>query len=225
MRWLRRTFQTLGALAFFAGSIHALNHWQKTRTTIEYLSVPAPATAQVMAGGYQNLMADVLYLQFVHYFGKHMRWRQKFHNLAPVLDLTTDLDPRFEGAYLMGSLALGDNGQIDAAEVLWQKAVEAMPERWDIAYQAGMSLYLFGDRADQYLRAAKLFHRAGELPGCSPVAKFMEAQMYTRNNRRDLAIKIWQDTYMHSPSAEARGVAKRALEKMKAPIPASENSP
>lgn len=223
--WKRRMLQTVGALAFFMGSIGALNKWQQTMTTTEYMSVPAPSTARAMAGGYENLMANVLYLQFIHYFGKHMRWKQKFYNLYPVLDLATTLDPRFEGAYVMGAMALSDNGQVDAAEVLWQKAADAMPERWDIHYQAGMSLFLFAERADQYVRAAKLFHRASELPGAPPVCQYMEAHMYSKTNRREMAVKIWEDTYLHSPSKEAREVARRSLEKFKAPIPAPSASP
>lgn len=207
------------AAALFGASLGMLRLYDGSMTKIEYLSIPPAVTTHALAAGYENIAADGLYLQFIHYFGKHLRAKQRFYNVYPVLDLVTSLDPHFEGAYLMGAMALGDNGQVDESENLWSKGVRANPGEWRFPYQAGMSLFLFGNRNDQYLRAAELFRAAAALPGAPPEARYMEARMYQVTSRREMAIKIWADTYLNSPSEEARGVAERTLKRMGVPLP------
>lgn len=210
------------AFGLFGASLGMLRLYDTSMSKIEYLSIPAAVTTHALAAGYENIAADAFYLQFIHYFGKHLRAKQKFYNVYPVLDLATNLDPRFEGAYMMGAMALGDNGQVDEAETLWNKGVRANPGDWRFPYQAGMSLFLFGNRNDQYLRAAELFRAAAALPGAPPEARYMEARMYQVTSRREMAIKIWADTYLHSPSEEARSVAERTLKRMGVPLPRRE---
>jgi hypothetical protein len=207
------------AIVLLGGALGMLRLYDRSMDKIEYLSVPAAVTTHALAAGFENMAADGLYLQFVHYFGKHLRSRQKYYNIQPVLELITDLDPHFVGAYVYGGMALGDNGQVDASEALWAKGVRLNPGSYDFAYQAGMNLFLFGERPDQYLRAAELFKLAGTLPGAKPEAAYMEARMYQVTDRKAMAIAIWKDTYLHSPSEEARGVAKRSLERLGVPLP------
>lgn len=213
--WLR----VGAALALFGASIGMLRSYDGSMSKIEYMSIPARVTTHALAAGYENIVADGLYLQFIHYFGKHLRTRQHYYNVYPVVDLATDLDPRFYGAYVMGAMALGDNGQADESEALWNKGVRANPTDWQYAYMAGMSLFLFGNRPDQYLRAADLFRKAAALPGAPKEARFMEARMYDVSQRRDMAIALWKETYLHAPEAEARAVAARTLRKMGVPLP------
>jgi hypothetical protein len=47
----------------------------------------------------------------------------------------------------------------------------------------------------------------------------MQARMYHVTGRRDLILHVWEDTYLNSPSKEARGVAERSLKRLKAPLP------
>lgn len=207
------------AAAMFGGSFAALQAHGRALDKVEYLSLPARGTFRTLAAGFENIAADVLYLQFIHYFGKHMRAHRKFHNVVPMLGLVTDLDPQFEGAYVMGALALGDNGEVDASEALWNKGIKAMPGRWEIPYQAGMSLFLFGDTPAQYLRAAELFRKAAALPGAPPSARQLEARMYQVTQRREMAIALWKRMYVQAPTAEERAVAKRTLERYGEPLP------
>ena len=207
------------AVGLFGASLGMLRLYDQSMNKIEYMSVPAAVTTHALAAGYENIVADALYLQFIQYFGKHMRWKQKYYNIYPVLDLATSLDPKFEGAYMMGAMVLGDNGQMDEAETLWNKGIRANPGRWEFCYQAGMNLFLFGNRNDQYLRAAELFRAAAALPGAPPEARYMEARMYQVTSRRETAIAIWKDTYVNSPSVEARVVAERSLKRLGVPLP------
>lgn len=208
------------AVACWAGGIGALQRWEHHETQTEYMSTPPAATARLLAAGYSNIAADALYVNFVVYFGKHLRRDKAYHNVKPVLDLITDLDPHFEGAYTLGALALGDNGEVDASEALWNKGVALHPQSWRYAYQAGMNLFLFATQPEQYARAAKLFARAAAIPGAPREAAYMQARCYDYTSRRDLAIAVWRRTYQSAATAEERAVAQRSLERLGAPLPA-----
>ena len=207
------------SLGCWLGSLGALFRWDGLEGAKEYMSIPPAETVRVLGAGFENISADALYVNFIVYFGKHLRKDKAYYNLAPVLDLITDLDPHFQGAYLMGAMALGDNGDVAASEALWDKGVRLNPDNPDFAYNAGMNLFLFATKPDQYERAGKLFAYCSKLKGAPIVARFMEGRCYDVGQRRDLAIKVWSDTYVHASSAEERAVAERTLKRMGAPIP------
>ncbi|MDB5096147.1 MAG: hypothetical protein JWM80_568 [Cyanobacteria bacterium RYN_339] len=207
------------AVLCWAGGIGTLSRWEAGEVQTEYMSVPPTATARLLGAGYVNMAADALYVNFVVYFGKHLHRDKAYHNVKPVLDLITDLDPSFEGAYNLGALALGDNGEVDASGALWDKGVAAHPDSWRYAYLAGMNMFLFATKPEQYERAAKLFEKAATLPGAPREARFMQARCYDYTSRRDLAIAVWRNTYLAAATSEERAVAERSLKRLGAPLP------
>lgn len=218
---MRRLGTLALAVACWAGGIGALTRWEAHGSETEYMSTPPAATARFLGAGYLNIAADMLYVNFVVYFGKHLRRDKAYHNVKPALDLITDLDPHFEGAYMLGALALGDNGEVDASAALWDKGVAAHPQSWRYAYEAGMNLFLFATTPAQYDHAAALFRKAAALPGAPPEARYMEARCYDLTSRRDLAITVWRKTYLEATTAEERAVAERTLKRLGVPLPAA----
>lgn len=209
----------LGAIGLYGLSVAALSGWERFHPVAEYLSVPPVATTRTLSSGYDNMVADGLYLQFVNYFGKHIRRDRAYHNLMPVLDTITDLDPNFRASYHLGALALGDAGRMADMEALMGKAVAAMPGDWGEAYDAGMIIFMFADKPDEYMKAAEYFRKAASLPGAPPKASYMLARAYHVGDRRDLVIRIWQDLAVHSSSPEARQVAIRSLRRLGVAVP------
>lgn len=193
--------------------------WEAQHAPTEYMSLPAARTMRTLGAGYDNMLADGLYLQFVNYFGKHLMRDRTYHNISPVLDLITDLDPKFAGAYYLGSLALGDSGRLDDMHRLLAKSVAASPESWTVAYDAGMTTFVFAEKPDEYMRAAAYFKQAAAHPDAEPKAAFMLARAYHVSDRRDLVIQIWLDLYNRAPTREAREVSARSLRRLGVPLP------
>lgn len=182
-----------------------------------YLSVP-PKPLGTMVGGFQNLAADFWYMRFASYWGYQLTHGRHFQNLYPLLDLITDLQPRYMQAYEFGALALGDNKQLDEAVRLLEKGAKHAPENYYFPYKAGMTLFFFGE---DYMRAARYFERAARLPGAPPEARYFAARMYEKSTRRDLAIASWRHTYQSAKDPSVRQVAKNALKRLGIPV----NSP
>lgn len=216
--WPSGALVALALVAFAAGHV-AARAWREAIGTRSFLSAPPTVSARASAGAFRNWAADLHFLNFVVYFGRNLRTKERSINLQPVLDLITDLDPRFEAAYVMGAMALGDGGQVDEAEALWAKGLAANPGQWRWPYQAGMNLFLFGNRPEQYLRAASLFAKAAALPGAPASAKYMEGRMYDVSLRKSMAIRLWMDLYLRAPRPEDRAVAARSLARWQVPLP------
>lgn len=199
-------------IAAFAGASSLLGSMRPASDPVRqgYLSVP-PAPLARVALGFDNLAADALYMRFASYWGYQLTHGRHFQNLAPILNLIVDLDPRFKPAYDLGALALADSGQIDAAVALLDKGASHHPNDYWFPYQAGFTLFFFGD---DYLRAAKYYERAAALPGAPPEARYFVARMYEKATRKDLAINTWQRVLAGSKDPSIRLVAKNALKRL-----------
>jgi hypothetical protein len=201
----------LVAILSWGCAVGALKAWERSSGPLEYMSVPPAALAQALSAGYSNMAADALYLQFVNYFGKHLDRDRIYHNVEPVLMLAAHLDPHFTGIYEMGALALGDSKQWNQLKALWDQGLRANPTDWRFAFDAAMSLFVFGNKPEHYMTAAHYFKRASELPGAPLIAHYMEGRMYDVSGRKNLSIRLWINTYQHASSPEERTVAVRWL--------------
>lgn len=204
----------VAAVGLYGAAIGAMRGWEAHHPVTEYLSVPPASTIRTLGAGFDNMAANGLYLQFVNYFGKHVKGDRTYHNVWPVLNAITDLDPQFRGAYHLGSLALGDDHRMDEMQQLMAKRIKAFPGDWQAAYDAGMAIFLFAETPKDYDLAARYFKMAADLPGAEPRAAFMLARSYHVSNRQDLVRAIWLDLYKRSPDAEARAVAARSLQRL-----------
>jgi hypothetical protein len=215
----RAALSFLAAVGLYSAAIGAMRGWEAQHSPTEYMSLPAAKTIRTLGAGYDNMLADGLYLQFVNYFGKHIMRDRTYHNIAPVLDLITDLDPTFAGAYYLGSLALGDSGRLNDMDRLLAKSVAASPGSWLVAYDAGMTTFVFAEKPEEYLKAAAYFKQAAAHPDAEPKAAFMLARAYHVSDRRDLVIQIWLDLYKRAPTKESKVVAARSLQRLGVRLP------
>src|SRR5437879_6988280 len=73
----------------------------------EVLYIQSPRLVKFLSLGYTGLAADIYWTRAVQYFGgKRHDEAVSFNLLAPLLNLTTDLDPHLVIAYEFGSIFL-----------------------------------------------------------------------------------------------------------------------
>src|SRR2546428_10543131 len=94
-------------IACIAGSVLLLRGLDRLRshaTLEEVLYIPSPKAIKRLSLGYDGLLADIYWTRAVQYFGnKHNAGAENFNLLAPLLEITTTLDPHFFVAYEYGS--------------------------------------------------------------------------------------------------------------------------
>src|SRR5580658_1480469 len=73
-------------------------------TLQEVLYISSPKALKRLSLGYDGLMADIYWTRAVQYFGsKHFAGSQHYDLLAPLLEITTTLDPHLIVAYEFGA--------------------------------------------------------------------------------------------------------------------------
>src|SRR6266481_5569476 len=73
----------------------------------DVLFISSPEFVKRASLGYSGLLADIYWMRVVQYFGRqHKRDSMEYKALAPLLDITTTLDPNLVVAYEWGSTFL-----------------------------------------------------------------------------------------------------------------------
>lgn len=186
-------------VVLFAGSIVSRRHVDAVSgsqaTLDEVLYLPSGKTIKKLSLGYSSLLADIYWTRAVQYFGaQHIGGAARYELLAPLLDITTDLDPNLIIAYDTGSIFLSQKqpdgaGQPDKAAALVEKGIRANPSQWRLYFTLGFVHYT--DRHDP--RAAQLaFQKGSEVPGAMPWMRAMAARMAEHADDPATAASLWQ---------------------------------
>jgi hypothetical protein len=167
----------------------------------DVLFISSPEFVKRASLGYSGLLADIYWMRVVQYFGrKHERDSTQYKALAPLLDITTTLDPNLVVAYEWGSTFLDQPppsgaGDDDAAVALIRKGIRNNPNEWHLYFTLGFIQYL---GQHDYLGASKTFEEGSRVPGAHPWLRLMAAKMLTDAGSLETARYMWQNIYNES---------------------------
>jgi hypothetical protein len=211
--------------ALFAGSVFSLQEARAERrhdaTLEEVLYLPSGKILKRCSLGYSSLLADIYWTRAVQYFGfRHANEATEYNLLYPLLDITTDLDPKMIVAYEYGSVYLSQPpphgaGEPDKAAALVEKGIKANPEYWRLYFTLGFIHYI--DRRD-YPSAQAAFAKGAEIPGALPFMKVMAARMADRRKDPNTAMALWQQVYDSAANADLKNTAVSHLESIRADL-------
>ncbi|HSB75776.1 MAG TPA: hypothetical protein VLC12_09010 [Terriglobales bacterium] len=176
----------------------------------EVLYLSSPSLVRRMSLGYTGLLADIYWTRAVQYFGsKHFLHSRNYKLLAPLLEITTQLDPHLIVAYEFGSTFLtqpppNGAGDPDAAVRLVRYGITQNPDNWRLYYDLGFIYYV--DKKD-YLDAAKAFEQGSKVPNAHPFLKILAARMAERGGDVQTARMLWTTTYETTPDNQIKANA------------------
>src|SRR5882724_8963968 len=97
-------FLLMGCVAASVLLLRRLDQMRSGATLEEVLYISSPKALKKMSLGYDGLLADIYWTRAVQYFGsKHHQGAHSFDLLAPLLEITTTLDPQLLVAYEYGA--------------------------------------------------------------------------------------------------------------------------
>jgi hypothetical protein len=184
-----------------AGSVLLLRQvdQQRTGATLEeVLFISSPTLLKRMSLGYEGLLADIYWTRAVQYFGDRLtRGSEHFDLLAPLLEITTALDPQLMVAYEYGSNFLapkipGGAGQPERAIKLAEFGIRNNPNEWHLYYDLGFIYYM--DVGD-YENAEKAFADGARVPHAHQIMSIMAAKMAEHAGNIQTARLMWVTTY------------------------------
>jgi tetratricopeptide (TPR) repeat protein len=187
-------------------------------TLDEVLYISSPKVLERASLGYNGLMADIYWTRTVQYFGqRHYRSAQRYDLLAPLLEITTHLDPHLLVAYQFGASFLAPQppngpGQPDRAVQLIEYGIQRNPNEWRLYYNLGFVYYM---ELKDYAKAAQAFERGSRVPNAHPFLKLFAAQMAQHAGEYETARTLWIATYQSTRDVHIRSNAVEHLRALK----------
>jgi len=184
-----------------AGSVLLLRRLDQMRagaTLEEVLYISSPKALKEMSLGYDGLLADVYWTRAVQYFGsKHHEGAHAFDLLAPLLEITTTLDPHLLTAYEYGANFLAPKppnggGMPERAIQLQEFGIRNNPSEWRLYYNEGFIRYM--DLKD-YAGAAEVFARGARVPNAHPFLAVLAGKMAEHAGDQQMARMMWSTSY------------------------------
>jgi hypothetical protein len=214
MSTLRITLVAVAVLVLCLGaSVAVLRPIDNLHSSVQedVLYVPSAKMLRRMSLGYDGLMADLYWTRAVQYYGRQRAAKARNYPLLyPLLDITTDLDPKLLIAYQYGAIFLsepmpGGAGRPDQAAKLVEKGIRDNPNNWRMYYSLGFLEYM--DRKD-YAAAERAFDAGSRVPGAPPWMKVMAASMAQRANDATTARAMWAQLLESTDSKQIKVTAR-----------------
>jgi tetratricopeptide (TPR) repeat protein len=192
-----------GAMA----TLYAIDHMRRESVAQEALYVRSPKVLRRLSLGYTGLLADIYWTRAVQYFGEqHHNHSHDFRLLAPLLEVTTELDPRLLPAYQFGANFLAPKpprgaGMPGAALELMKYGIQHNPGQWRLYYNLG---FLYYTELKDYAKAADAFTEGAKLPVTNAFMPILAARMAQHAGEFDTARMLWFTTYQSTKDAQIR---------------------
>jgi tetratricopeptide (TPR) repeat protein len=198
-----------------ASSVLLLRHIDRERsgaTLEDVLYISSPTLLKRMSLGYDGLLADIYWTRAVQYFGDRLtRGSEHFDLLAPLLEITTTLDPHLLVAYEYGSNFLapkipGGAGQPERAVKLAEFGIRNNPNQWHLYYDLGFIYYM---ELHDYANAEKAFADGAKVPNSHQIMPLMAAKMAEHAGNIQTARLMWVSTYQttRDPLVKSNAIA------------------
>jgi len=209
----RRSTTTVAAICLavsMAASVlllHRVDEIRPRANTEDALYISSPKMVKRASLGFEGLMACIYWTRTVQYFGdRHAHGSRSYNELAPLLEITTALDPKMIPAYQFGATFLAPAPPNGAGEP--RRAVELMkygiqhnPDNWHLYYDLGFVYYT---ELKDYKGAAEAFEQGSKVPDASPYLKLLAAQMAEHAADYETARMLWTATYESSKESNIR---------------------
>jgi tetratricopeptide (TPR) repeat protein len=196
-------FSLAGAMV----TLRAIDRERRSPAAQEALYLSSPKVLRRLSLGYTGLLADIYWTRAVQYFGdQHHADTGDFRLLAPLLEVTSQLDPRLLPAYEFGANFLAPKppsgaGLPGAALSLMQYGIENNPDQWRLYYNLG---FLYYTEFKDYAKAADAFKRGATLPVTNEFMPILAARMAQHAGEFDTARMLWVTTYQSTKEARIR---------------------
>jgi len=189
----------------------------RTGSTLqEVLYISSPKVLKRLSLGYDGLLADIYWTRAVQYFGgKHHDGSAHYDLLAPLLGITTALDPHLTVAYEFGANFLAPKppngaGMPKQAIELTEYGIRYNPDDWHLYNDLG---FIYYTELKDYTEAADAFARGSKVPNAHPFLRIMAARMAEHGGEIEMARMMWTTTYQ---STQDRSIRANALAHLRA---------
>lgn len=155
---------------------------------IRYL--PSPEVLRIGAFGYDEIVADFLWLKLILYYGESRKGEHELDFFEELANTVVSLDPLYKEGYRFSALVLSqDMGDPEAGIRLLERGMRAMPRDWWLPFEAGFIEYV--TRMDDE-QAYRWFKRAADVPGAPEFPRRFAAFVASRAGDLEVSIVLYK---------------------------------
>lgn len=182
----------------------------------EYVALPPPKAAPLLAAGYRELAADITWVRALVYYGSGRIGESEFVYLTKFIDNVIALDPHFKRVYEWAAYSVTHKAgyatkqELELSAHYLELAIERFPDDGRLFWDAGIRywLYMYGDTPEQRRRyrerAAELIEAAMHKPNANPNWPTMAAELRTRLGQKEQAIRYLREMILTTENKKAR---------------------
>jgi tetratricopeptide (TPR) repeat protein len=163
------------------------------------------ATAKRLTFAFNGIAADWYWMRSLQYVGGKIVRYEDTHDgrfnlgnlsslnltlLAPLLHVTTTLDPQFMAPYEFGAVILPELNQDEAISLL-NYGIAANPSSWRLHHYLG---YIYWQRKD-YVQASEIYAVGAKLPGAPAWMAALSARLKAEGGSRGAAREMYGHLY------------------------------
>lgn len=177
---------------------------------LEFL--PKPEIVKLMVLGYDQIVADILWLRVIQYIGERVQTEKGWQWFIHTLDIITYLDPQFVYAYQFGGLILSviASKPVESNSFLL-KGMEIDNERWVFPFLIG---YNYFDYFKDYRKAAMYIGIASRLEGSPFFLTQFAARLYATAGTPENGIVFLEQMIKSTDDETARGKLETRLKEL-----------
>ena len=199
-----------------AVSQNRIDALKENRFDEELLYLPNEKLLTHFTGGFNSIVADMLWLKCIQYTAREFRSQDhKFTWLEHMSNTVVRLDPYFTGAYQYGGALLAAIDADEAGLSLLKRGIKARPDRWELPFEAA-KIFVLNRKDDPGSPAAAsyLIAMTAELVD-EKDRDFYVRWAYNLQLEHDLTEtgrRIWEDIYKTSDDKFMRDLAEQKLQ-------------
>jgi hypothetical protein len=175
------------------------------------LYIPSGKYVKYGTFGFSTLIADVVYLWAIQYYGNE-EIADRYDSLLHIFGIISELDPRYVDPYEVGALiAAGDMRDLGLALEIFDLGFAKNPSQWIFPFEAGH----YAAIAKDYPTARAYFKKAMDVPGAPAIAKRLYADTSFKAMDLQTSWETWLEVYNTAQDDQIRKIASNHLYQVK----------
>ncbi|MCK5799541.1 MAG: hypothetical protein KAI47_20260 [Deltaproteobacteria bacterium] len=209
-----------------ASATHASPPHARAHAAPQTYYLPPPAVLRSLSFGYNELFADLIWIQTITYFSDHLTTDRQLPFIDRYLRVSLALDPHIKGLFRYGAAMLTTiprgNPPILQAINLLRRGHRLFPRDYHLPLRIGTAYMIDLHTQDAAQRrrwkeeGANWIHRAILLGAKQPWLASLAAQVFTREGKRHVAIQRLQEIFAITQDPATRKQIALKLRQLKA---------
>jgi tetratricopeptide (TPR) repeat protein len=174
--------------------------------------LPSGKYLKLATFGFSSLMADIVYLWAIQYYGNE-EISNRYDYLLHIFGIIAELDPGYIDPYEIGALiALYDLGDVTLALKVLDLGFEKNPAQWIFPFEAGH----YAAKAGGFDLAKAYYKKAMDIPGSPAIAKRLYADTAYKTMDLKTSWETWLEVFNTAQDEQIKKIASNHLYQVKA---------